>query len=100
MIRILFLGLCACWLLGERATAVTDIAGEAFTVKDSIQISYIVEPEASTLIELRGAYPPGSPILSPDGKQIVIVTHSAAFWPRTLWKGLSGCSTGIPLMRI
>ncbi|HET6929210.1 MAG TPA: hypothetical protein VFI45_02725 [Candidatus Acidoferrum sp.] len=53
----------------------TDIAGEAFTVKDAIEISYIVEPEASTLIELRGAYPPGSPILSPDGKRIAIVTQ-------------------------
>ncbi len=46
-----------------------------FTIQDSIQISYIVNAEAPTVIELRGAQPVGEPIFSPDRTRFLLVTQ-------------------------
>lgn len=59
--------------IGEsRADSGNDVA---FTIKDSIELSYIVDPTKSTMIEMRGAQPVGNPIYSPDGKYFVLVTQ-------------------------
>ena len=46
-----------------------------FTIRDSIETAYIVNAEASTVIELRGAQPIGEPIFSPDRTRILLVTQ-------------------------
>jgi dipeptidyl aminopeptidase/acylaminoacyl peptidase len=46
-----------------------------FTVQDSIEISYIIDPVASTIIEIRDTQPVGSPIFSPDRKHFLLITQ-------------------------
>lgn len=47
-----------------------------FTIKDSIEISYIVSPTAySTAAELRDSIPVGAPIVSPDRKRFLLITQ-------------------------
>jgi dipeptidyl aminopeptidase/acylaminoacyl peptidase len=50
-------------------------ANRPFTIKDSIEISQIVNPARSTTIALRGKEPLGVPIYSPDGKYFLVVTQ-------------------------
>lgn len=45
------------------------------TVKDLIEVSYIVDPAPSTKIELRAEQPRGMPIYSPDGRHFLLVTQ-------------------------
>jgi dipeptidyl aminopeptidase/acylaminoacyl peptidase len=46
-----------------------------FTVKDSIEMSYIIDSAPSTAIEVRGAYPQGGVTESPDGTKFFLVTQ-------------------------
>jgi len=46
-----------------------------FTVQDSIETSYIIDPVASTIIEIRDTQPVGSPIFSPDRKHFLLITQ-------------------------
>lgn|SRR6266850_693823 len=56
--------------------AAVDDGKRPFTVKDSLEISYIVNPLASTKIELRGPdLPTGVPIFSPNREQFLLVTQ-------------------------
>ena len=60
-----------------------------FTVKDSIEISQIVDPARSTTIELHERQSPGVPICSPDGRYFLLVTQrgvlSANKLEGTIW---------------
>lgn len=60
-----------------------------FTVKDSIEISQIVDPARSTTIELHERQPTGTPICSPDGRYFLLVTQrgvlSANKLEGTIW---------------
>jgi dipeptidyl aminopeptidase/acylaminoacyl peptidase len=49
-----------------------------YTIKDGIAISYFVDGSESTKIEDRGGYPPGGPIMSPDGKHFLLITQRGA----------------------
>ena len=46
-----------------------------FRIQDSIEIAYIINPIASTVIELRDSQPVGVPIVSPDGKHFLLITQ-------------------------
>ncbi len=59
-------------LLCSPAQAMTD---RSFTVQDSLEISYIIDAAQTTAIELRDQQPTGSPILSPNGKYVLLVTQ-------------------------
>jgi hypothetical protein len=50
-------------------------ARRSFTVKDSIEISYIVSPTPSGMVGLADALPTGMPIFSPDGKYFLLLTQ-------------------------
>jgi dipeptidyl aminopeptidase/acylaminoacyl peptidase len=47
---------------------------QPFTVKDLIEISYIINPEASTTIDLPEVPPVGVPIVSPNRKYFLLIT--------------------------
>lgn len=58
------------------ASAAQNETGRPFTVKDGIEISYIVNPAASTFSQLRGPdQPVGVPIISPDRKHFFLITQ-------------------------
>ena len=46
-----------------------------FTVRDSIEIAYIINPAASTVIEIRDTQPVGAPIFAPDRKHFLLITQ-------------------------
>jgi dipeptidyl aminopeptidase/acylaminoacyl peptidase len=70
------IGMIAILLLSKTPIGwATDTDFRPFTIKDSIEMSYIVDSAASTAVEIRGAYPPGGPLLSPDGERILLVTQ-------------------------
>ena len=70
-------GLFALLLVMIAATA-GSIAGakRRFTVKDSIELSYIVDSSAPSIIGDRVELPTGTPIYSPDRRFFLIVTQS------------------------
>jgi hypothetical protein len=72
IIAVMFVS--AFWFHLPFLAAQTD-AKHPFTVKDSIEISYIVNPTASTFIELRETQPIGVPIFSPDRKRFLLITQ-------------------------
>jgi dipeptidyl aminopeptidase/acylaminoacyl peptidase len=55
-----------------------------FTVKDSIEISYIVNPTRSTAISIGGEQPLNVPIYSPNGKYFLLVTQRGELSNNTL----------------
>jgi hypothetical protein len=63
--------------LGSITWARTEHASEKhpFTVQDSIEIAYIINPVATTIIEIRDTQPLGSPIFSPDHKHFLLITQ-------------------------
>lgn len=46
-----------------------------FSIQDSIEIAYIINPIASTVIELRDTQPIGFPIFSPDRKHFLLISQ-------------------------
>jgi dipeptidyl aminopeptidase/acylaminoacyl peptidase len=80
-----------------------------FRIQDSIEIAYIVNAEASTVIELRGAQPIGQPIFSPDRARFLLLTQrgvlstnklEATLWVfnrRTVWNYVLKKSPSKPL---
>ncbi len=56
-----------------------NVGKRIFTVKDLIEISYIVNPARWTNIGTRGEQPLGVPIYSPDGKYFLLVTQRGVF---------------------
>src|SRR5258708_5176194 len=56
----------------------------SFTVKDLIEISYIVNPAPSTNIRVTGEQPLGVPIYSPDTKHFLLVTQRGVLAANTL----------------
>jgi hypothetical protein len=72
-IRLLIVGA----YLGSITWARTEHASEKhpFTVQDSIEIAYIINPVATTIIEIRDTQPLGSPIFSPDHKHFLLITQ-------------------------
>ncbi|HTC46331.1 MAG TPA: prolyl oligopeptidase family serine peptidase [Candidatus Aquilonibacter sp.] len=52
-----------------------DINDPLFTIKDSIEMSRIIDTALSTTIELREKQPPGVPIYSSDGEYFLLVTQ-------------------------
>lgn len=46
-----------------------------FSVKDSIEISRIINPVSSTVIELREEQPVGKPLVSPDKKHFLLISQ-------------------------
>src|SRR5579864_259975 len=73
----------------ESITAQNQEVRSRFTVKDSIEISYIVNPERTTAIDLRGKQSTGVPIYSPDHSHFLLVTQrgvlSANCLEGTIW---------------
>ena len=66
-------------------------AGRPFTIKDSIEISYIVNPDPTTKFVLRGSdLPTGEPAFSPDGKHFLLITQrgllSSNHLESTIWQ--------------
>ncbi|HET6929196.1 MAG TPA: hypothetical protein VFI45_02655 [Candidatus Acidoferrum sp.] len=46
-----------------------------FTIKDSIELSHIIDSEVSTAVEIRGPYPPGDVLESPNHSKLLILTE-------------------------
>lgn len=61
-------------LLGREIRAL-DLNDQPFTVEDSIKISYLINPAASTFPEMREVPPVGVPICSPDRKRFLLITQ-------------------------
>lgn len=72
-------------LLGRMPSFANEGAAKrAFTVRDSIEMSYIVDPARVTAISIRGEQPVGVPIYSPDEKYFLLVTQSGRVSTNTL----------------
>jgi dipeptidyl aminopeptidase/acylaminoacyl peptidase len=69
--RVLTFGVTACLL----TTLLTAEEMRTFSIQDSIELSYIIDSDASTAVEIRGAYPPGDVEESPDRAKFLVVTQ-------------------------
>src|SRR5260370_24146666 len=72
IVTVIFCSVLAAW-------AEETEASHPFTVKDSIELSSIINPTYETMIEERGAYPLGGPIVSPNGKYFFLITQRGVF---------------------
>src|SRR5580704_4009878 len=70
--------------LEARASSSAEPPKIPFSVKDSIEISRIINPFSSTVIELRDQQPVGIPIVSPDQKHFVLISQRGVLATNTL----------------
>ena len=113
-IRLMLLGLVLNLMVAKEAGA--NDGKHPFGIQDSIEIAYLINPEASTLIELREAQPVGVPIFSPDRKHFLLISQrgvlrtnrlEATIWlfeKNVLWDYVSGRSrtkpVPVPIVRL
>jgi hypothetical protein len=67
---------CASLYANSSSQAIQSSSIRPFTIRDSIGISYLVNPSAySTAVELRARQPIGAPVESPDRRRFFVITQ-------------------------
>lgn len=88
-VRVIIVFALATFAFGATASAVDNTPRRPVTVKDLIELAYIVNPTVSTYPELRETLPHGVPLFSPDRQWFLLITQrgnlSTGKLEATLW---------------